>query len=627
MNEADALVKYRQYVSENPGDADGARKNFYDTFGVDPEQGPVAAQAAIRLRNLPDPNAPAPAQPGLIQRGLGTVVGDELAARMTGEAPGMVGLLAMAMVPEMAIPKAAAWGPKMLAFVKGAAGRVLAGSAAGGAATLATTESPKAAAQEALTQAKYGVAGEAIGLGVQTGAKLALKGGRATLNALRGTAGGQMATKEMAGAIAEHANNTVNRIVNEVSSDIHSEVLGADVGQMVKKFDRIAGDAALELYEVPKQIARETRIPPVDIKPIAKDLIDIVKADERAGGFMSPIATQEERAAAMAGGSRTAMRKTEPLADRASRVSTQTPLLNAEAVSEIENIRQQIEAILKAGKATVPALINIRGKVSQIMADVSAPDELRLVAKRIDAGRLDKMIGDALDAAGPGGSDTWKAAVNHYAETAAIKEQALYKLAKKSPEMVEKYVTPQRPDTVTTLKKLAQYSDMKDLIPNVQRKFLEARLAKGVENFGAALDEYGPKTVDALFSDPKGAAAVRGLKELGEAVAEKMNAIGAGPESVRQNLLMALGKNLAGGSLIGSVSGYRATHTWEGGAVGGLIGGTAGLLAPYQLVKMAASPGSLRRTTALLKGLSKDSTPATFDALSRTIKRAMEENP
>lgn len=613
-------------------------------------KGEVSQRAAYRVARMGDPNAP-DTGPGVIQKGLGAVVGDELAARMVGEAPGAVGLIAMALAPETAIPRAATWGPKMLAFAKGAAGRVLAGSTGGGLTKLATSESPSAAVDEALTQAKYGAIGEGIGAGLQMGAKGVMAGSKKGLEYLRGTRGGQLATEEMKSAIAEHANRTVEQIVKTVSADIHPEVLGADVGKMVQTFDRIAGDAALELYEVPKQIARGAKLPPVDISPITKDLVDIVKADERAGGFLSPLATQDVRARAVASGARTSAQDINQLAGEASDIATQGPLyervpgaariqkgkivkpdieartkpLSDEAADEVDNLRQQIDAVLKARKATVPALINIRSKVSQILADPSAPEELRLVAKRIGTGRLDNLIEGALDAAGPGGADTWKAAVSHYAETAAIKEQALYKLAKTNPQLVEKYITPQRPDTVTTLKKLAQYSDMKDLIPNVQRKFLEARLKDGIEGFTKNVDEYGPQTVNNLFSDPKGAEAVRGLKELSAAVTEKLNAIGAGPESIRQSMMMALAKSAASAGTVGGITGYRATHSWEGSLAGIGLGTTIGYIAPHQLVKMAANPNTLKRTAALIRGLSKDSTPATFDALSRTINRAMQE--
>lgn len=38
MDQGEALTKYKQYVKDNPSEKDGARKSFFDTFGVDPEK-------------------------------------------------------------------------------------------------------------------------------------------------------------------------------------------------------------------------------------------------------------------------------------------------------------------------------------------------------------------------------------------------------------------------------------------------------------------------------------------------------------------------------------------------------------------------------------------------------------
>jgi hypothetical protein len=56
MEQGEALSKYKQYIKENPSEKDGARKSFFDTFGVDPEKKTplfgLAKQAAARKASI-----------------------------------------------------------------------------------------------------------------------------------------------------------------------------------------------------------------------------------------------------------------------------------------------------------------------------------------------------------------------------------------------------------------------------------------------------------------------------------------------------------------------------------------------------------------------------------------------
>ena len=587
----------------------------YFAKGKDPSK-QVSFQAARHLSHM---NPDAPEGPGMIERGLGAVVGTETAARMKEELPGAAAMIAMAAAPELTIPKAATWGPRMYALAKAALGRVAAASLAGGATKGVLASSPSEGGNEAATQAAWGAGGEAVlgaGQAIVAGGKALAPG---IVNFARGTTGGRVATKEAADAITEHANATIKKIVDAVSPKAQPEIMGEDAAAMVKKFDLAIQESQEEMAEIPKAAVREAKLGKVDIEPIAKDLKDIVKADEKHGGFMTALTDLETRSSRTTGAARTASKDISELSVE--------PIEGEAPAETAKRLAAAMKKVLDLRKASLPALMNIRGTVSQIMADEGAPAELRLVAKRIGTGRLDNIIESNLEKIGAGG--TWDAYLKNYANAKSIKEAALYRAAKANPQRLHEFIAPQRPDTVATLKAMARQTDMPDIIPTVQRQFLEARLGKGIENFGEEIDGYGPKTVGALFEDPKGREAVNGLKDLSKAIKEKMNAIGAGAESTKEALRLAAVKGALpalGGAYVGERLGEKQGGI-VGGVAGGLSGAALGFIAPNQIVKMANNPEKLRRLTTLIRGITPNNppTPATLNAITQLIRSGVEK--
>lgn len=574
----------------------------------------TAFQAKQRLSHM---NPEAPEAPGAVEHGLGKLVGTETAARMKDELPAAAAMVAMAMQPELVIPKAATWGPRMYILAKAALSRVAASAVAAGATKGVLATSPTEGAKEAGTQAVYGAAGETV-LGA---GRVAIAGGKALVPGIvsfaRGTTGGRIATKEAADAIAEHANTTIKKIVDTVSAPSQPEILGADAAKMVKTFDLAIADSQLEMAEIPKAAAREAGLKPVSIEPLIKDLESIVKADEKRGGFMAAFAALDRRASQVAGGARKA-------ATDISQIDT-APQENETQLEAATRVAKEMQQILRLRKATLPALMNIRGTISQVLADESGPAELRLVAKRIGTQRLDGIIESNLEQIGAGG--TWDAYLKNYANAESIRESALYRTTKANPQKIAEYIAPFRPDTVSTLKAMANHTNMPEIVPNVQRQFLEARLGKGIENFSEEIEGYGSKTVGSLFDDPRGKEAVSGLKDLSRVVKEKMTAIGAGPENTMDQLKMALAKGMipaAGSGVGGAYLGYK-----EGGPIGAIGGGMAGaalgFIAPNQIVKLANDPVRLRKLTALIGGLRADSPPAVFNAITQTVASAVKK--
>lgn len=60
MPNDEALAQYKKYVSQNPAEKEGARRNFYDTFGVDPENGAPAGPVSV-FTGEPEPLGTDPA--------------------------------------------------------------------------------------------------------------------------------------------------------------------------------------------------------------------------------------------------------------------------------------------------------------------------------------------------------------------------------------------------------------------------------------------------------------------------------------------------------------------------------------------------------------------------------------
>lgn len=170
-------------------------------------KGEVSRLAGEHLKHM-NPNAPE--GPGMIERGIGKVVGTETAARMKGELPAAAGMVAMAALPEVPI------GQKIVQFA-GALKRVGAGVAASGVTKGALGGSAGEVRDEARDAALYGAFGEGVGVAV---GQLAKVGGktfeRVVLNAAQQSQKGM----KLIGDMETAAHQTLEKMVTGRSASV-----------------------------------------------------------------------------------------------------------------------------------------------------------------------------------------------------------------------------------------------------------------------------------------------------------------------------------------------------------------------------------------------------------------------
>jgi len=513
--------------------------------------------------------------------------------------------------PEVGIPALArlGFGGKALQFLVNSVARI--GTQAGAAGATRTgvemvkgatpVEAMQAGGEEAKGVAKAAAIGEGAGA-VLTGlgaAKPMLK----TL--LKKTPAGEKYGETIRTAITEQAQQDANAIVSQVADAAPSELIGEQAGAMARKFDKITIHKATALREIPIQTAVAAKLK-VDISPILQDLKGMLTATEQSAGALSPLAGAEARALEVTEGARVGTKPTEPLTEglRQAKGALMTP----EVSKMVSDFGDQLRAILKAKTASTAALMEVQGTTSQLLASENIPFSLRRVLQKIGGddplnptARINGVIRGSLSRVGDDAVASWDTALGYYGKIQDVKEQALYGLIKKTPEKVHAYIAPNQPATSNTLRKMISETGDADLLPRVQRKWLEDRVAKrGVTGVREEIESYGEKTVGNLMREPKAAAAVENVKQLSDSLNSRLNAVGVGAEKTRDVLAEAAMKaglsQIPGGRLVSA-------------------------LTPDMLVRWAYKPEA-KQIVTMVKGISPDATPRTIDALAQLMRRA-----
>jgi hypothetical protein len=458
-------------------------------------------------------------------------------------------------------------------------------------------------------------------------------------------------------AVTEQAGADALRIVDTVGKDIPPEVTGEGIRTMRTTFDSIIGPRQLGLYEVAKEASRTARVGLQDVTPLAKTVEDLLKGDQRVAGFLTPMTARDPMAVAVAQGARKATRSAGDIGERAAELaqmetkktfygqvqSASSPTVTPGQFSEVaggikaqassvetftEALRTQIQDILKLRKATIPGLIEVRSTASQIANDAAAPAEARLVAQRIlgpwdtsaQKYALDTFIEKGLAPAGEHGIAAYRTAIKYYAEAQNITEQALYHLAKSQPYRLHEFVTPANPQSVDTLRSMAEKAKMPELIPQIQRQWMEKEVEKGLTGLRErTVEKYGAETVNRLFKEPEARKSFENLLSISDLYQRKIAAVGVGPATAADAVNAELAKRglqMAGGVTLGGAYGYH-----KGGYAGAAIGALAGATAPGILIKISRNP---TWSSGLIRALETIEKPNSVAAVGRILDQAMK---